>query len=138
VSVGLDSSVVLRLLTGLPEAQAEAAYDALQRCLQAGELVHVSDLVLAEVYFALQHHYGVDKAAALDLLARFISESGVTAGGAAAEVLRTPGLATAKPGFVDRLIHADCLRQAGGMLTFERSAGRLPGARVLTARPGGT
>jgi len=56
----------------------------------------------------------------------------VTAGSAHA-VLATPNLAVAEPGLVDRLIHAEYIRVADEMLTFERSAARLPGALVLRA-----
>jgi predicted nucleic-acid-binding protein len=49
-------------------------------------------------------------------------------------VLATPSLESAKPGFVDRLIHRR-YRRSGveEMVTFEKSAGKLPGVRVLTA-----
>jgi hypothetical protein len=43
------------------------------------------------------------------------------------------GLAGARPGFVDRLIHADYVSRAGLMLTCERSAGRLSHTRLLRA-----
>jgi len=63
---------------------------------------------------------------------RFHFGGHITCTGAAATVLTTPNLATAKPGFVDRLIHADTTRYAGELLTFETATGRLPGVRVLT------
>jgi hypothetical protein len=51
--------------------------------------------------------------------------------GAAAEVLAVDGLASAKPGFVDRLIHASYAASSAGMATFEKSGGKLDGTRVL-------
>jgi len=48
-------------------------------------------------------------------------------------VLAVPNLATANPGFVDRLIHAEYAISTKEVLTFEKAAGRLPGVRVLTA-----
>lgn len=131
-SAGLDTSVVLRLLTGSPPDQARRALNEVTERLQSGARVSVSDLVISEVYFALQYHYDVPKAEALRLLSVFLSDSGVVCTGAAATVLSTPGLATAKPGFVDRLIHAECRGQAEELLTFETAAARLPGVRVLT------
>jgi hypothetical protein len=71
------------------------------------------------------------KAEALALLATFLAESGVHPLGAVAAVLAEPKLATAKPGFVDRLIHAEYRQAAREILTFEKAAGRLPGVRVL-------
>ncbi len=131
-SVGLDTSIVLRLLTGTPTGQAHRALAEVTQRLSSGVRVSVSDLVVSEAYFALQHHYGVPKAEALRLLATFLTQSGVTCTGAAGAVLTTPSLATAKPGFVDRLIHADTMRSADELLTFETAAGRLTGVRVLT------
>jgi predicted nucleic-acid-binding protein len=131
-SAALDTSVVLRLLTGVPDEQAQRALTELTERLRAGARVFVSDMVLSEAYFALQHHYNVPKGEALRLLAVFLAESGVTPTGSAASVLATPHLATAKPGFVDRLIHADSLRAADELLTFETAARRLPQVCLLT------
>ena len=133
MKVGLDTSVVLRLLTGEPELQARRALAELEALAHGGATPLVSDLVVSEVYFALQYHYGVPKAEALALLARFLEESGVEPMGASSAVLAIPNLATANPGFVDRLIHAEYTNSAGEVLTFEKAAGRLPGVRVLTA-----
>ena len=133
MKVGLDTSVVLRLLTGEPERQAQRALGELEALAHRGAVPLVSDLVVSEVYFALQYHYGVPKAEALSLLAKFLNESGVKPLGAAATVLAVPNLATVNPGFVDRLIHAEYAHAAREVLTFERAAGRLPGVRVLPA-----
>ena len=131
MNAGLDTSVVLRLLTGMPENLAQCALSEVQRKIEHGDTLLVSDLVVSEAYFALQHHYGMPKAEALDLLSSFLCETGIKALGAAVSVLATPNLASANPGFVDRLIHAEYRRQAGETLTFEKAAGRLPGTRVL-------
>jgi predicted nucleic acid-binding protein len=129
MKVGLDTSVVLRLLTGEPEAQARRALAEVRGLTARGVSLLVSDLVASEVYFALQYHYAVPKAEAL---ARFFEESGVHALGTAATVLAARDLATANPGFVDRLIWAEYIRSAGEVLTFEKAAARLPSVRVLT------
>jgi predicted nucleic-acid-binding protein len=130
-SAALDTSVVMRLLTGSPENQAQRAFDELTSRLASGARVFVSDLVISEAYFALQHHYRVPKAEALRMLEGFLSHSGVMPTGAAAAVLRTSRLATGKPGFVDRLIHAEALGNAEELLTFETAAARLKHTRVL-------
>jgi predicted nucleic-acid-binding protein len=132
MSVGLDTSVVLRLLTGEPEGQARCALDELRRIRDEGGDLFVSDLVIAEAYFALHHHYGIPKPEALRLIALFLAESGVRTLGVAAEVLASRSLPAGKPGFVDRLIHAEYLRSAKEVLTFEKAGERLPGVRVLT------
>ena len=131
MNAGLDTSVVLRLLTGMPETLAQTALAELRRRIEHGATLFVSDLVVAEVYFALQHHYGMPKTEAVRLLAEFLREGSVKAMGAAAAVLAMPNPATANPGFVDRLIHAEYRKLAGEMLTFEQAARNLPGTRVL-------
>ena len=132
MSFGLDTSVVLRLLTGEPTAQARAAIRWLRETQAAGTAVVISDLVASEVYFALQHHYGVPKVEALRQLALFFRSGDVVACGEAAEVLETPRLASAKPGFVDRLIHQQYRRaKVAAMVTFERAARGLPQVCLL-------
>ena len=131
MKVGLDTSFVLRLLTGVPEAQASLALMEMQTIQGRGAGLVVSDMVASEVYFALQHHYGVPKAEALTLIAQFLNESGLESLGVAKAVLETPNLATAKPGFVDRLIQAEYMQSVNEILTFEKAGARLTGVRVL-------
>ena len=61
MSVGLDTSVVLRLLTGEPAVESRLARARIERAHAAADHVIVTDLVLAEAYFALHHHYGLTK-----------------------------------------------------------------------------
>jgi hypothetical protein len=95
--------------------------------------VIVSDLVASETYFALQHHFGMPKAEALEVLREFFRGSGVRPTGAALDILAVPNLAGSNPGFVDRLIHAEYDRLADEMLTFEKAARALSKTRVLVA-----
>lgn len=131
MSVGLDTSVTLRLLTGAPAAQAEQARAALAG---SAEPAAVSDLVVGETYFALRHHYGVPEADVLRALHALLSDPKVRGAGAApavvAELAGRPG--RARPALMDRLIHADYQRDALVVLTFDRELAALPGAR----RPG--
>jgi predicted nucleic-acid-binding protein len=46
-------------------------------------------------------------------------------------LLATEGLATAKPGFLDRLIHAEADAAGLPLITFEKAAARLPNTEVL-------
>lgn len=125
-SVGLDTSFVLRLLTGEPTDQAAAAVAWLNALRSSGKQAVVSDPVAGETYFALHYHYGVPKQLALDKLREFFESPEIAATGEALAVLREPGLGKARPGFVDRLIHAGYLKEASGMLTFEKAAGKFP------------
>lgn len=128
MKVGLDTSVVLRLLVGQPADQTVSAVAFLDELSKRGDQPVVSDVVAAEVYFALQHHYGISKKSALSGMQRLFAGDEIKPLGAVAEVL---GIASAKPGFVDRLIHGAYLSEADGMATFEKSAKKLKSGRVL-------
>lgn len=128
--IGADTSFVLRLFVGEPKAQAENAVKELDQLITEGKQIAVSDLVVAETYFALQHHYDVPKREALKTLKEFLDAPEVSALGAAPTVLAEPNLERANPGFVDRLIHAEYLSKAAGMLSFEKAAKKLPGVNV--------
>jgi len=134
VRAGLDTSVVVRLLTGKPEELALVALRYLPEQLQAAHRVLVSDWVLAEAYYALQHHYKASKKETLDALRSFLETPGVEGTGEVPDVIATPRLESANPGFIDRVIHANYLRSGvEEVVTFERSAAKLPSVRVLTA-----
>ena len=70
-SVGLDTCVVLRLLVGEPAVQAKQALQYLEDCYLAGIKVYVSDLVVAETYHGLCHHYNVPVPEIIDSLTKF-------------------------------------------------------------------
>ena len=129
--IELDTSVVLRLLVAEPAAQFEKASEFLSQCLKRGARVHVGDLVLAEAYFALQSFYGLSKKDSLKALGLFVEHSGVIVDPATAAILREPQLASAKPGFVDRLIHATSHRKGRVFVTFEKSASKLAATHLL-------
>ena len=127
----LDTSVVMRVLVGDPVSQYRLARSFVDGQVAAQEPVHVSDHVLAEAYFALQSFYEIPKPEALMLLLNFTQTSGVIVTAWAAEILALPGLATAKPGFVDRLIHGASQAAQHTLVTFEKAAKKLPATTVL-------
>jgi predicted nucleic acid-binding protein len=131
MNVGLDTSVVLRLLIGKPPAQTAVAVAFLDDLQRRGDCAVVSDLVISEAYFALQFHFKVTKAEALSSLVLLLSTGEIAATGQSGKVLAQAGVASAKPGFVDRLIHAHYTAAGGTMATFEKSAGKLPKVTVL-------
>lgn len=128
----LDTSIVIRLLLGHPADQYQRATAFLRGQLEARQAVHVGDLVLVEAYFALQSFYQLPKADALEALVLFVRHSGVTITPGAQAVLGLPRLATAKPGFVDRLIHGASRTDGHTLVTFEKAAARLPATHVLS------
>lgn len=137
--IGLDTSVVLRLLVGEPADQSEAAAEALCRVRMDGAAITVSDLVVMETYFALQAAYHVPKKAALTALARMFDSGDVQPepGGCSHEVLNECLKSASKPGFVDRMIHARYRRHGAKLMTFEKASGKMLGVVVLQARTDG-
>ena len=128
-SVGLDTSIVIRLLTGMPEDQAGRAREYLQELHSGKARAIISDLVVAESYFTLTYHYDVPKLEALERLADLL-ESGYVfpdPKGVALETLRTNS--KAKAGFVDQLIRNQYLSHAEEVVTFDVDFGRME--RVL-------
>jgi predicted nucleic acid-binding protein len=129
--VGIDTSIVLRLLTGQPTRQAKRAVRFLDELAAKGKSASVSDLVIAETYFALQFHYEVPRATAIESLRAFAGSEEIVCLGAAGTVLAA-GVGSG-PGLVDRLIHGEYMRFCAKMATFERAARKLPGTEVLVA-----
>ena len=131
MSLGLDTSVTLRLLTGEPPAQAETARSLVA---SAATPVAISDLVIGETYVALRHHYAVPHAEAVRVLHALLSDSRIRASGVARAVLAeasSRGASKSQPGLLDRLIHADYARDDLQLVTFDRERARLEGARRL-------
>lgn len=130
---GLDTTFLVRLLTGVPAGQAELARAYLAEVEEAGAAVRVSSLVVAETYFACQYHYGLAKKVVLAALRSTLSKPTFVLPGGLIELLEIGRLASAKPGFVDRLIHHDYRVFGAPLITFEKAAKRLPDAIVLDA-----
>lgn len=128
-AVGIDTCVVLRLLIGEPERQAEAARQFVERCHYTGVDVCVSDMVVAEVCHALIYHYGVPKREAARVLGEFLGSPMVTPTGHAMSVLSAYEGTGA--GLVDRLIRMDLLNHAHEITTFDRDFARLGNVTLL-------
>jgi len=128
---GLDSSVFLRLLTGLPEGDYQQALTALAQLFEdepAAELV-VSNQVIGESYVALQHFYGLSKADACAGILKLLTASDVRPlnGEAVLACLRAKG----GPGLVDRLIAQDYAGHDARVLTNDKRMARLEGVQQL-------
>lgn len=132
MSVGLDTSVTLRLLTGVPELQARAAQAFVAT---ASETVTISDLVVSETYFALLHHYAVPHSDAVRALSALLTDARIRGTGIAVNVLGTLAASRAtsapRPGVMNRLIHGEYARDGITLVTFDRDLARLPDVHQL-------
>jgi predicted nucleic-acid-binding protein len=131
LSVGIDTSVLVRLLVGEPAALTAKAKARLLAAHLAGEAVVASDVVIAETWHALQYHYEVREAAVREALLAMLASGLVQleAGSGAGAALREKG--AKKVGFVDRLIRARDGAAGRVTLTLDRAQARLGRAEYI-------
>ncbi|WP_396202077.1 PIN domain-containing protein [Gemmatimonas sp.] len=131
MSIGLDTSVVLRLLTGVPAKQADAARTMLGASRDA---ICISDLVISETYFALRHHYAVPHDDAAHALAALLDDPRVQCTGVAKRVVQDATARAASrstPGLMDQLILADYRANQCTVATFDRELAKADGAQLV-------
>ena len=126
---GIDTSVLVRLLTGEPPDTFSYCERALRTLAESGAEVLASNQVIGEAYVTVQHHYGVSRTAARAGLL-YVLRSGLVApmnGRAVIEALEAAG----GPGLFDRLIADDYARADLHVLTLDRKMAGLPDAQLL-------
>lgn len=128
---GIDTSILVRLLTGDPAKDFQKTVNSLTRMLadEPNAEILASNQVIGEAYIAVQHHYGVSKADARSALLAVFS-SGMVAplnGAAVLTALRT----TAGCGLLDRLIVDDYHQHTLVTVTHDHKMAALPVARKL-------
>lgn len=128
-AVGLDTCVVVRLLTGEPEQQAIAAVQFLENSYYSGIQVHVSDIVVGEVYYALIYHYDVPQKKAILSLKSLLQSPMIVSTGHALTVLEEYDGKGA--GLMDRLIRMDYLNSAHQVITFDKDMARLSNVKAI-------
>jgi len=123
-SIGLDTSVVLRLLVGVPEDQAQKALAFVEDCYQQQVMIHVSDIVIQETYHALRHHYQVPVNETIECLRDFLASEMIAHMGQALSALQE--YSGTGPGFADRLIRRNYLQDSiNAVLTFDKKFSQL-------------
>ena len=125
-SYGIDTSVLVRLVTATPEPDFQRSLNRLRVLIEEEDAeVFASNQVIGEAYIVLQHHYGVSAVDARSALADTLT-SGMVAplnGQSVILALQSSG----EPGLFDRLI-ADGYSRAGlETLTLDRQMATLPG-----------
>ena len=128
-SIGIDTSVLVRLVTGDPPDIHSHCVEALNELNADGVEVFASNQVIGEAYMTAQHHYGVNRDDARSGLLSALT-SGLVAplnGRAVLDALEAPG----EPGLFDRLIANDYARSGIESLTLDRRMASLPGVRLI-------
>ena len=120
---GIDTSVLVRLLTRHPEADFDYCVGKLHGLLDDGGEIFASNQVIGEAYVAVQHHYGVSRADARASL-RDALRSGLVAPLNGREVIAALE-ATGGPGLFDRLIADDYSHAGLEVLTLDRQMANL-------------
>ena len=132
MKTALDTSVLVRILANKPQPLATNVIANVARRIASGDTMVVSNLVLSEAYYAMQHHYGVDKKTVLASLLVLSEEPGFEFSALAKGVLATEGIDHINPGFVDRLICGESAERGIGVLSCEKAFKRMPNAEVVS------
>lgn len=127
---GIDTSILVRLLTTEPDAAYRYCVESLNHLVnEVGADVFVSNQVIGEAYVAVQHHYRVSEIDARQALINVFNSGLVQPLNGWRALMAIE--ATSGPGLFDRLI-ADGYSQAGcETLTLDRKMANLPNAEVL-------
>ena len=129
-SYGIDTSVLVRLLTGEPASAYGYCVESLKHLVHdEGVDVFVSNQVIGEAYVTVQHHYRVSHVDAKDGLMRVL-QSGLVRplnGRQALQAIKAKG----GPGLFDRLIADDYIQRGIETLTLDRKMATLTATRML-------
>ena len=128
-TIGIDTSVLVRLVTGQPPDMHAYCLERLNQLVNEGIVVIVSNQVIGEAFATIQFRYGMARSDARAGLLRALTGDLVAPqnGQAVLDALA----ATGRPGLFDRLI-ADGYAQSGlDTLTLDRSMARLSRAQLL-------
>jgi predicted nucleic acid-binding protein len=130
---GIDTSILVRLVSGLPQPEFEATLATLTRLVEVEHVaLFASNMVIGEAYMAVQHHYAVSKGDARRAL-RDALTSGLVAPLGGEPVLAALA-ARQGSGLLDRLIALEYGAQALTTVTLDRKMAALPGVTRLAAQ----
>ena len=126
---GIDTSVLVRLMTNRPAENTAYCVNQLAALVEGGAEVFASNQAIGEAYVAVQHHYGVSKTDARTALLRALRSGLVVAlnGRSVIGALQASG----GPGLFDRLIADDYSRANLEVLTLDRKMATLPDVRLI-------
>ena len=126
---GIDTSALVRLVTGAPPDAYAHFVNLLSALVAGGAEIFASNQVIGEAIVAVRHHYGVAAVDARSELSKAL-RSGLVApmnGRVVIEALEASG----GPGLFDRLIADDYTCHGLAVLTLDRKMACLPDVRQL-------
>ena len=132
MNIGLDTSALVRIISGEPRELAEKVARRIAAIQEDGGLCEISDIAAFEAYYALQQFYGMTKGEVLGHLRRLSLTQGFKFSPISAAVLETPNLEKANPGFIDRIIAEEYHSQGSTTLSCEKSFSKLPLTEVIS------
>ena len=129
-SYGIDTSVLVRLVTATPEPDFQRSVNRLRVLIEEDDAeVFASNQVIGEAYIVLQYHYGTSAADARAALADTLKSGLVAPLNGRSVILSLQS--SDGPGLFDRLI-ANGYSGAGlETLTLDRQMATLPGVRRM-------
>lgn len=127
---GIDTSVLVRLVTAEPERDFQHCVDELRVLIEErGAEIFASNQVVGEAYIVLQHHYGISPADARSSLEDVLTSGMVAPLNGRSVIMALE--ASGGPGVFDRLI-ADGYSHSGlETLTLDRQMAQLSGVSRL-------
>lgn len=130
--IGLDTNVLIRLLTDDDPGQAQVAARFVQDAVARKQLLHINLIVFTEVAWVLQRRYGFGREGLLGILAQVLDNPRYDIGHRWVVEAACRLFAESKAGFSDCVIAVmngklGCQQTA----TFDRAAAALPGTKLL-------
>jgi predicted nucleic acid-binding protein len=121
----VDTTILLRFLTGHPTAQAESAHRLLQKA-GAGEVVlDVSPVIVAEAFYTLTSFYKVDRAGAAIQLGLLLRQHGIRVRDGSVVFGALQRLQSTNVGFADALLAAAAEEDGIAVASFDKDFDRL-------------
>ena len=127
--IGIDTSVLVRLITGEPPDAFARCVERLNDLALSGAEIFASNQVIGEAYIAVQHHYHVSESDARSEISKALT-SGLVAPLNGSDVIAALEV-SGGPGLFDRLIAEDYTRAGLEVLTLDRKMAALPDVQRL-------
>ncbi len=123
--VWVDANVVLRLLTGQPQVQAQAAAALMARADAGDVRLRLCPLVVAEVVWVLTSAYDVPRERVAEVLTSFLASGGLVVEEGILLVAALAQMAEQRVDFVDAYLAAKARLSGAPVATFDGDFDRL-------------